>query len=85
MLLVRVGVVKDEEVAPETGLEVTPEAPTYHWKVGAGLPDAATVIVVVPPLLMVVETGWVVMAGAVPVEVPAATLMVKTLLKDFPV
>ena len=56
------GVVKLAEVAPETGLVVTPVLPRYHWKVGE-VPEAATVRVVVPPLLMVVETGWVVIAG----------------------
>ena len=52
------------EVAPEIGLVVTPDAPRYHWNVGE-VPNAATVRMVVPPLLMVVETGWVVMPGAV--------------------
>ena len=54
--------VKLAEVAPETGLVVTPELPRYHWKVGE-VPEAATVRVVVPPLLTVTEAGWVVMAG----------------------
>lgn len=56
------GVVKLAEVAPETGLVVTPELPRYHWKPGE-VPEAVTVRVAVPPLLMVVETGWVVIAG----------------------
>ena len=73
--------VKLAEVAPVTGLVVTPEFPRYHWKPGE-VPEAATVRVAVPPLLMVVESGWVVIAGAVTVltvtvaafesEVPAA-------------
>ncbi len=56
--------VKLAEVAPETGLVVTPVLPRYHWKVGE-VPEAATVSVVVPPLLMVADTGWVVMEGGV--------------------
>ena len=52
------------EVAPAIGLAVTPVFPAYHWKVGE-VPEAATVKVVVPPLLIVVEAaGCVVMAGA---------------------
>jgi hypothetical protein len=78
-------VVKDAEVAPETGLVMTPEAPAYHWKVGGGVPEAATVRVVVAPLLMVMEAGFVVIAGTVPVDVPPVTLMVKFAVKNFPV
>ena len=51
-------------MAPETGLEVTPDAPLYHWNVG-DVPDAATVKVAVPPLLMVVETGAKVIVGGI--------------------
>ena len=51
-------------VAPGTGLVVTPDGPTYHCTAG-DVPDAATVKVAVLPKLMVVETGWVVMAGGV--------------------
>lgn len=58
----RTGVLNDAEVAPETGVVVTPEAPLYHWNVG-DVPEAATVSVAVPPLLMVEEAGWEVMAG----------------------
>ncbi|MDP3851991.1 MAG: hypothetical protein Q8Q59_15925, partial [Luteolibacter sp.] len=46
------------------GVVVTPDAPLYHWKVGV-VPVAATVNVAVPPLLIVVETGAVVIAGGV--------------------
>ena len=46
----------DAEVAPDTEDVVTPDVPRYHWKVGE-VPEAATVRVVVPPLLMVVESG----------------------------
>ena len=56
MVAVKAGVVKLAEVAPETGLVVVPELPRYHWKVGV-VPEAVTVRVVVPPLLMVVEAG----------------------------
>lgn len=38
--------------------------PRYHWKVGEE-PEAATLKVAVPPLLIVTDTGWVVMAGGV--------------------
>ena len=50
------------EVAPSIGCEVSPVAPRYHWKVGKE-PDDATLSVAVPPLLIVVESGWVMMAG----------------------
>ena len=49
-------------VAPEMGLEVSGEFPRYHWKEGE-LPEAATVKVVVSPLLIETEAGCVVMAG----------------------
>ena len=62
MVAVKAGVVKLAEVAPGTGLVVTPEVPRYHWKVGE-VPEAATVRVVVPPLLIVTDEGWVVIAG----------------------
>ena len=64
MTTVSAGVVKLAEVAPDTGLVVLPEAPRYHWKVGE-VPDAATVKVVDSPLLMLIEAGWVVIAGGV--------------------
>ena len=57
------GVVKLLVVAPGIGLVVTPDEPAYHWKVD-GLPDAATVKVADAPKLRVVESGWLVMAGA---------------------
>lgn len=63
--------VKLAEVAPATGFEVMPVEPAYHWKVGE-VPEAATVRVAVPPLLMVVETGWVVIDGGVTIVTVAA-------------
>ena len=63
MLDVRAGVVKVVEVAPETGLVVTPEEPTYHWKVVGEVPEAVTLKVAVFPVIMVVDAGWVVMTG----------------------
>ena len=80
MLLVRAGVVKLAEVAPEIGFVVVPELPRYHWNVGE-VPEAATVSVVVVPLLMVMDAGLVVIAGSV---TPCATLMVKSLEIDPP-
>ena len=44
-------------------LVVTPELPWYHWNVGE-VPEAATLRVVVAPLLIAMEAGWVVMTGA---------------------
>ena len=43
---------------------MTPEVPLYHWNVG-DVPEAVTVRVVVPPLMMVVEAGCEVMAGGI--------------------
>ena len=73
----RTGVLNDAEVAPETGVVVTPEAPLYHWKVGE-VPDAVTVSVAVPPLLMVVDTGWLVIVGGM------RTLTVAVLVSAVP-
>ena len=78
-MVVRAGVVKLAEVAPDTGSVVIPELPRYHWKVG-DVPEAATVRVVVPPLLIVVETGWVVIDGAVTV----LTVMVAAFESEVP-
>ena len=49
-----------EPVAPPMA---TP--PLFHWRVGAGLPLAATVNVTEPPVVTVWLTGWVVKDGAV--------------------
>ena len=64
MVDVRAGEVNEFPVAPEIGLVVTPEVPAYHWKVGK-VPEALTVKEAVLPLLMVTETGWATIAGAV--------------------
>lgn len=82
VLEVSAGVVNEAEVAPETGLPVDPAVPVYHWNVGDGVPDAARVRVVVPPLLMVTEAGWVSMTGGL--DAPCTTLMVKLLVEDPP-
>ena len=62
MVDVRAEVVNELAVAPATGLAVTPEFPTYHWKVSEA-PEAVTLKVVLAPLLMLTETGWLVMTG----------------------
>ena len=49
-------------MAPSIGWEMSPVAPRYHWKVD-GVPEAATLSAADEPLLIVVESGWVVMAG----------------------
>ena len=59
---VRAEVVKVLVVAPETGVEVSGELPRYHWKSGE-LPEAATVNVAVSPLVTVIVSGCVVIAG----------------------
>ena len=51
-------------VAPEIGLPVLPEFPTYHWNDGE-VPEAAVINVVVEPMAMVTDPGWVVMAGGI--------------------
>jgi hypothetical protein len=38
---------------------------TFHWKVGAGFPLAATVKLVLPPAATDSETGWEPIEGAV--------------------
>ena len=73
-MVVSAGVVKLAEIAPTTGSVVTPELPRYHWK-PAESPEAVTARVAVPPLLMVVDAGWVVMTGpAMPATVTVAVL-----------
>ena len=51
-------------MAPEIGLPVTPEFPTYHWKVGV-VPEAVTPNVAVLPVMIVMDTGWVVKTGGI--------------------
>ena len=65
--------VKLVPVAPDIGLVVTPEFPAYHCKVGE-VPEAATVKVAVEPLLMVTETGCVVIVGGVTVPALAVSI-----------
>jgi hypothetical protein len=73
----KVGVVKLAEFVP-TGVVVVPEAPWYHWYVNGAVPDATTLSVAVAPLLMVVETGLVVIEEATATLTAAVLELAKT-------
>ena len=57
-MVVNAGVVNDASVAPETGIEVAPVDPTYHWYEIEPTLLPTTLSVALVPLVTVWLRGW---------------------------